>query len=137
MVESVLKTLLDVVCHSMVSFVENFDTDIMLGVAPNSGSSLVTTKYDPWVLVGEFNSFLSSDEKREGRPTVSSCKLFQNFIQGNGLRDLGFKGSKFTWRRGVVFERLDRAIRTCEWFCSFPDTILFHLPQQNWTIEPF
>ncbi|KAE8725015.1 hypothetical protein F3Y22_tig00009023pilonHSYRG00105 [Hibiscus syriacus] len=60
--------------------------------------------------VGEFNAILSSDEKRGYTRRGVGCKLFQNFMHHHGLFDLGFKGPKFTWMRGGVFERLYRMI---------------------------
>ena len=45
--------------------------------------------------------------------------------------DLGFVGSKFTWHKHydnfTVWERLDRAVATNEWFSLFLDTQVRHL----------
>lgn len=46
--------------------------------------------------------------------------------------DLGFKGFLFTWskhyRTGVsIWERLDRAVATAEWFSNFSSTRVHHL----------
>lgn len=54
-------------------------------------------------------------------------KIFQEALDECGLRDLGFVGSKFTWfknyqNRGIVWERLDRAVATNEWVDLFPAT---------------
>ncbi|KAA3465852.1 Non-LTR retroelement reverse transcriptase [Gossypium australe] len=73
---------------------------------------------------------------RGGWLAISGCKLFQKFIQDDGLWDLGFEGPEFTWRRGVVFERLDKAIENSKWFCSFLDVVLFHLPQLKSDHQP-
>ncbi|KAA3466592.1 reverse transcriptase [Gossypium australe] len=54
---------------------------------------------NPLILVGDFKSILSPNEKRGGRLTSIGCKIFQNFIFHNGLWDLEFKGPQFTWRR--------------------------------------
>lgn len=50
-----------------------------------------------------------------------------------GLGDLGFEGSKFTWsnkifRRGHIRERLDRGIENPNWTLFFPNTKIKHLP---------
>ncbi|TYH79478.1 hypothetical protein ES332_D03G067200v1 [Gossypium tomentosum] len=79
------------------------------------------------MLIGDFNAFLSPDEKRGGRPAIFGCKLFQDFIQLNALRDLGFKGPQFTWRRGSIFERLGRAIDNFEWFWLFLAIVVYYL----------
>lgn len=38
------------------------------------------------------------------------CSLFQSFVFDHGLQDLGCIGSKFTWSKGGLSQRLDRAI---------------------------
>ena len=43
------------------------------------------------------------------------------------LLDLGFSGNKFTWSRtysngGMVWERLDRALGSVDWYDLFPTT---------------
>ena len=52
---------------------------------------------------------------------------FREALDECGLFDLGFVGSKFTWYKtypdgGIVWERLDRAVCTMEWFNLFPAT---------------
>lgn len=42
------------------------------------------------------------------------------------LNDLGFRGSPFTWYRGGIFERLDRAIENDSWVESFPNCSITH-----------
>ncbi|KAE8726680.1 hypothetical protein F3Y22_tig00006570pilonHSYRG00206 [Hibiscus syriacus] len=114
----------------------------------NDLSNLYFTMGYPWILAGDFNVILSSDETRGcntrnhsygvplgamkfvpkdlsrghkeprqlsigpeeprgGARRGMRCKLFQNFMHHLGLFDLGFKGPKFTWMRGGVFDRLD------------------------------
>ncbi|XP_017648098.1 uncharacterized protein LOC108488327 [Gossypium arboreum] len=63
-----------------------------------------------WLAIGDFNTFLSSCEKRGGQIIGKRCALFSDFMDFFILHDLGFSGPKFTWNRGGVFERLDRAI---------------------------
>ena len=53
-------------------------------------------------------------------------------MDSNGLRDLDFTGSWFTWaidRRdyGCIRVRLDRAVATTEWSGTFPRVRLYHL----------
>lgn len=83
---------------------------------------------DPLILVGDFNFILSSDENRGGQPVSMGCKLFQSFIHQNDLRNLIFKGPQFTWRRGVIFERLDRAVGNKDSCKYFLKATVFHLP---------
>ncbi|XP_075668715.1 uncharacterized protein LOC142638569 [Castanea sativa] len=87
----------------------------------------------PWVCIGDFNEVLSVTEK-EGGANRSSRQIanFRQCLDSNGLRDLGFTGSWFTWavdRRdyGCIQARLDRAMATTEWCGTFPWARLFHL----------
>ncbi|PPS03183.1 hypothetical protein GOBAR_AA17470 [Gossypium barbadense] len=51
--------------------------------------------------IGDFNAMVSEDNKQGGlRKTKSSCPLFQQFCDVSRLKDLGFKGPKYTWNRG-------------------------------------
>lgn len=50
------------------------------------------------------------------------------------VRDLGYKGSPFTWQRGntlltLIRERLDRMMVMEEWFDLFPSWEVIHLPR--------
>lgn len=52
---------------------------------------------EPWILVGFFNAMLNENEKKGGARRIScSCRLFQNFCSIRGLKDMVFKGPKFT-----------------------------------------
>ncbi|KAH1046922.1 hypothetical protein J1N35_037706 [Gossypium stocksii] len=80
-----------------------------------------------WLAIGDFNAILASNEKRGGHVAGRSCSLFNNFMDSMGLQDLGFSGPNFTWSRGVVFERLDRAICNDAWNLRFPLSKVLHL----------
>ena len=58
-------------------------------------------------------------------------QAFRDILGECGFMDLGFVGSKFTWHKHydnfIVWERLDRAVATNEWFSLFPDTQVHHL----------
>lgn len=43
--------------------------------------------------------------------------------------DLKFKGPRFTWARGLLFKRLDRALCNNEWLLKFTDNSVLHLPK--------
>lgn len=68
------------------------------------------------------------DEKMGGSSEYkSSCALFQQFCDDFCLKDLGFKGPRFTWNRGPVFESLDRALCNLQWEMLLPSTTVYHL----------
>ncbi|KAG8474051.1 hypothetical protein CXB51_034160 [Gossypium anomalum] len=61
----------------------------------------------PWLVSGDFNVFFNEEEKKGGsKRIVASCPVFQQ----SELKDLGFKGPRFTWNRGTIFERSERAL---------------------------
>lgn len=64
----------------------------------------------PWVILGDFNAILSDKDKKSDRSIGKRCKLFGNFVDSCKLQDLGFIGPSFTWQRGNMQERLDRAM---------------------------
>ena len=66
---------------------------------------------EPWIIAGDFNAFLHGAEKCGG-PSCNSggCKKFLSWIKDYNMKDMGFIGTKFTWKRGMTQERLDRFI---------------------------
>jgi hypothetical protein len=75
----------------------------------------------PWLLLGDFNEILFSWEKEGGAPRSLQCmKRFQDCLSDCCLEDLGYIGDIFTWRRGSLRERLDRAVANGEWNNRFP-----------------
>lgn len=75
-------------------------------------SSLRTSRLvgqTPWVIIGDVNAILASNEKVRGTSLGKRCPHFGDFIDSTDLHHLGFRGSPFTWHRGNLFERLDRA----------------------------
>nr|POE84327.1 hypothetical protein CFP56_60550 [Quercus suber] len=75
--------------------------------------------------------FASEKDGGNVRPE-GQMKQFRKMINRCNLRDLGCKGSAFTWRRrlgnhGWIQERLDRALVSTNWVGMFPRTKLFHI----------
>ncbi|KAA3473188.1 Endonuclease/exonuclease/phosphatase [Gossypium australe] len=83
-----------------------------------SGGIWVLWKDNIRVEVMGFNALLDEDEKEGGSKRVCSvCEL----------KDLGFRGPKFTWNRGNIFECLDRALCDSRWELLFPNIVVFHM----------
>ena len=86
----------------------------------------------PWVVLGDFNEILFSNEKLGGVVCeVKQIVAFRECLNRCGLVDLGFIGQKYTWcneRFGGERTklRLDRAVANEEWMLRFPDARVFH-----------
>jgi hypothetical protein len=82
----------------------------------------------PWVLIGDFNEILYATEKEGGNPRpVHFMQAFREALSDCNLNDMDFSGDPFTWRRGQIRERLDRAIADDNWMQMFPNASLSHL----------
>ena len=71
-------------------------------------TDIAATTTGPWIVAGNFNAVLGKNEKCGGARQAMGCKKFGTWIQDYSMIDMGFLGSRFTWRRGTVQERLDR-----------------------------
>jgi hypothetical protein len=83
-------------------------------------------QHDNWLIFGNFNIVLNSDEKLGGNPinTILS-DTFHNTLNSCNLIDLGYIGEKFTWannqaNKSHIQERLDRFLATNTWSTNFP-----------------
>lgn len=71
---------------------------------------------DPWLIGGDFNVILDSEEKRGGRPFVASeAEDLLLFMTQAEVFDAGFSGSRFTWcnnreGRARIWKKLDRVL---------------------------
>lgn len=62
--------------------------------------TLASTIKDLWVLIGNFNAMLSSDEKKEGSSLLAGkCKEFVDCVNNSELIDMDFIGHQFTWKK--------------------------------------
>ncbi|KAK4283882.1 hypothetical protein QN277_000786 [Acacia crassicarpa] len=93
----------------------------------------------PWVVFGDFNDIVSASEKSGGCANNDSrFRRFTDRLRRCKLSDLGFCGSKFTWRgplfRGRrIFERLDRALVNDAFLSSFGNCVLKVLPRTKFS----
>ena len=87
----------------------------------------------PCVMFGYFNEILCMEEKEGGADrSEREMDAFRDALDDCGLCDLGYKGCKFTWKKGnnpltVVRERLDRFVADVNWCGLFP----------NYMVKPF
>ena len=89
----------------------------------------------PLMFFGDFNEIVSLEEKEGGVPRSERLMdAFREAIDDCGVKDLGYKGSRFTWQRGnspstLIRERLDRMLADDEWCDLFPSWEVVHLPR--------
>ena len=87
----------------------------------------------PWLCAGDFNEIIKQSEKWGGRlRPYAQMQIFRDVLDGCELMDLGFKGFPYTWckhyRNGVsIWERLDKAVASYEWFSKFLGSQVHHL----------
>ncbi|XP_061350094.1 uncharacterized protein LOC133295304 [Gastrolobium bilobum] len=85
-----------------------------------------------WCIMSDFNTYIHSEEKRGSSVhNWRSMQDFQDCLMSCHLSDLGHQGPSFTWRRGNLLERLDRACVNQSWNMSFPNRVISHLPFYN------
>ncbi|KAG7559018.1 Reverse transcriptase zinc-binding domain [Arabidopsis thaliana x Arabidopsis arenosa] len=88
----------------------------------------------PIVVGGDFNTIVRLDERSGGNGRLSPDSLaFGDWINELSLIDMGFKGNKFTWRRGrvastVIAKRLDRVFCCAHSRLKWQEATVMHLP---------
>jgi hypothetical protein len=82
----------------------------------------------PWVVMGDLNEILFDQEKEGGRVRPSRyMQDFHNVLDDCELYDLGYVGDLFTWHRGNMRSRLDRALGNTNWSQMHSDAAIVHL----------
>ncbi|XP_074278245.1 uncharacterized protein LOC141601838 [Silene latifolia] len=90
----------------------------------------------PFLIVGDFNQVdYKCDKLSACNSHIRGACSFNNWKLRNEFIDIPFKGPRFTWcnnRKGnhIVYDRLDKALRSKEWFTLFPETGIKHHPIQ-------
>ncbi|KFK31800.1 hypothetical protein AALP_AA6G160500 [Arabis alpina] len=86
------------------------------------------------IVGGDFNTILRLDERTGGNDKLSLDSMaFGDWINGLSLIDMGFKGNKFTWRRGrmestYIAKRLDRVLCNASARLRWQEASVTHLP---------
>jgi exonuclease III len=70
----------------------------------------------PWLVLGDFNSTLSQDDKYNGEP-VSSYEVsdFRACCLELGLSYLNYTGCHYTWSNGTVWTKIDLVLANPSW----------------------
>ncbi|KAL4390846.1 hypothetical protein AHAS_Ahas03G0185900 [Arachis hypogaea] len=100
--------------------------------------NLANRMQSPWILTGDFNEIKDPTEKKGGgQVDYRACSRFSAWINNSGLIDLGFMGSRFTWKGPLwngyerVFKRLDRALANPAWRLTHHEAVVKVLPRTN------
>nr|XP_025670055.1 uncharacterized protein LOC112769805 [Arachis hypogaea] len=88
--------------------------------------ALGTSIQDPWLITGDFNEILHSQEVKGGHFNVNRSNYFSHILDSCNLFDLTTVGRSFTWFRKVqgnkeVAKKLDRACSNSSWRVMFPE----------------
>lgn len=88
----------------------------------------------PWIVAGDFNTILSFEEASGSESSYAQGRnAFREWMDREGLMDLGFSGQSFTWMRTFNQEvrgaRLERVVCNIDWLDIFDNTLIFHLPR--------
>ncbi|KAK9689842.1 hypothetical protein RND81_09G085300 [Saponaria officinalis] len=90
----------------------------------------------PYLLIGDFNQVeYNWDKLSQKCGRIDGANDFTLWKQNYQLLDIPFKGPRFTWwniRKGKkkVYERLDKALGSKDWFSIFPESGVHHFPIQ-------
>ncbi|KAF9622621.1 hypothetical protein IFM89_032520 [Coptis chinensis] len=80
----------------------------------------------PWLILGDFNAYLSVSEKRGGNnPMAASMNDFRDFMNNNQLMEVPNSGFQLTWWNKQVGDfkilgKLDRMLCNVNWSSTFP-----------------
>ena len=100
-------------------------------------NALIQSLHNPWMCFGDFNVVVEDSEKEGGtRGNTSAPNFLKELLFNLGAVDLGHSRNKFTWwnkrwGKGVIRERLDRAISCTSWRVAFPKASVIHLGSVN------
>lgn len=89
---------------------------------------------EPLLIGGDFNTIVRLDERTGGNGCLSPDSLeFGEWIHDFSLIDMGFKGNKYTWRRGrmestFIAKRLDRVLCCPVARLKWQEATVTHLP---------
>ncbi|GLT52016.1 hypothetical protein SLA2020_253800, partial [Shorea laevis] len=100
-------------------------------------STVASANNLPWLMIGDFNEKLTSNDKRGENPiSQHKSRAFKTCLDYCNMIDLGFVGPKFTWSNKrpisqLIQARLDRAFANPSWNLLYPNAMVKHLPKTH------
>lgn len=76
-------------------------------------TTLITldTTIGPWLIMGDFNSILLMEDKEvDSQVQEHETRNFKNFVEDCHLSELPSVEISYTWTKGHVYSRIDKAI---------------------------
>ncbi|XP_074303649.1 uncharacterized protein LOC141638125 [Silene latifolia] len=101
----------------------------------SSLKSLAASVHGPWLVMGDFNNVLYSNERIGAKVTDAETKEFQGCVDHCGLYDLVVQGAYYTWNNkqegdARVFSRIDRVLDNDQWILNGPNwSLLISYPR--------
>ncbi|XP_021850758.1 uncharacterized protein [Spinacia oleracea] len=89
--------------------------------------SIAGSVNDAWILMGDFNCVLNTDERVGSVVRLHEIQDFQSCVNTCGLVDAKLNGNFFTWNNKQqgsrrVFSKLDRVLINQAWLTQYPNT---------------
>ncbi|XP_059277758.1 uncharacterized protein LOC132031905 [Lycium ferocissimum] len=96
----------------------------------------------PWLICGDFNALLYSQDRLYGNPVqFTEVKEFNDCMQDLSLTELNWRGDYYTWSNKQhgderICSRLDRAIGNFEWMLNWGHlTLEYGVPNVSSTMQ--
>lgn len=98
--------------------------------------NLVVGVSDPWVVLGDFNSLLSTADRLGGLPvTAAECADFQAALDVTQLQELQYCGWEYSWcnkqHANLIYTKIDRVFGNLAWFQHYGTDIVEVLNPQS------
>uniref|UniRef100_A0A7N0VJS1 Endonuclease/exonuclease/phosphatase domain-containing protein n=1 Tax=Kalanchoe fedtschenkoi TaxID=63787 RepID=A0A7N0VJS1_KALFE len=90
-------------------------------------TSISQSMSDPWVLLGDFNCLLSTQDRIGFPVAMRETTELNDFFSNYGISDIPHSGFKYTWSNkryssSIIHCKLDRVCCNDQWIAAFPDS---------------
>ncbi|XP_074306004.1 uncharacterized protein LOC141641232 [Silene latifolia] len=89
----------------------------------------------PWIICGDFNAVMGSNERIGGNPiTHAELRPLLQLVQDCNMMDLTAKGNYLTWNNKhdigtKIYRKIDRVLCNDDWMDNFPNSYVHFLPE--------
>ncbi|XP_074305021.1 uncharacterized protein LOC141639953, partial [Silene latifolia] len=119
-------------CHFFVTFVYGYNK--IEERVPLWNDLMAWSITQPWVVLGDFNNVMYSNERIGKIVKDAEMKPFQDVVAACELQDIKTTGAFFTWTNKQpsetrVYSRIDRVLVNNEWVRKWPDYYAYYAPE--------